>query len=122
MAAFLSSPDGGHIVAIRNWKMFEALRMYRLYLEFCPHGDLGQWTDWYRTLRKADLKKRNYLPEPKKPNEKLLSRQKFKDDLKKYMDDYSSYLKAMKGRKQDEITAEFHKIRDTLERSYLPEA
>ncbi|RMY03057.1 hypothetical protein D0868_07657 [Hortaea werneckii] len=35
------------IIRMRNWRLASERRMYRLYLEFAPHGDLYQFMTWY---------------------------------------------------------------------------
>ncbi|KAI7392769.1 hypothetical protein KC336_g16449, partial [Hortaea werneckii] len=39
------------IIKMRNWRMASERMMYRLYLEFAPHGDLYQFTTWYNSNR-----------------------------------------------------------------------
>ncbi|KAK3674147.1 trifunctional histidinol dehydrogenase [Recurvomyces mirabilis] len=66
------------VVAIRNSRLINAERRARIYMEYCPYGDLGKFSEWYWdttvTLKtkeawkdfheqRADVKHR-YLPEP----------------------------------------------------------
>ncbi|RMY55064.1 hypothetical protein D0865_04379 [Hortaea werneckii] len=37
------------IIRMRNWRLASERRMYRLYLEFAPHGDLYQFMTWYNS-------------------------------------------------------------------------
>ncbi|EME80773.1 uncharacterized protein MYCFIDRAFT_176152 [Pseudocercospora fijiensis CIRAD86] len=121
MAALRGRKGSTNIVNLRNWHMFEDRLMYRLYLEFCPHGDLGQWTCWYKELRDADLAKRNYFPEPVKPDENTTTKSAYKKALGVYVKELADYTEKMKSKDPVKIAAEFHKTRDELERIFLPE-
>lgn len=66
-----------NVMRIRNHRILGDLtRRTRTYAEFCPHGDLGQWTKWFGKERAAkprsmwaelhadrDTKERSWLPE-----------------------------------------------------------
>ncbi|KXT00414.1 hypothetical protein AC578_3343 [Pseudocercospora eumusae] len=121
MAALRGRKASTNIVNLRNWRVFEDRLMYRLYLEFCPHGDLGQWTCWYKELRDADLAQRNYFPQPVRPDEKGMTKSERKAALERYLVELADYNKKMQSKDPVKIAADFHKTRDDLERPFLPE-
>lgn len=95
--------------------------MYRTYLEFCPHGDLGQWTGWYKKRRKEHHGRWKYLKMPEKPEKGKLPPAEYKAAAKKYREELEEFI-SMRGQSMGEIAAEFHAVRDTLERDFLPES
>ncbi|KXT01950.1 hypothetical protein AC579_8059 [Pseudocercospora musae] len=121
MAALRGRKASTNIVNLRNWRMFENRQMYRLYLEFCPHGDLGQWTCWYKQHRDANLAQRNYFPEPVKPDEKKMTTSAYAKALRVYLKELGEHNIKMRSKNPVSIAAAFHKTRDELERTFLPE-
>ncbi|KAF7193656.1 G2-specific protein kinase nimA [Pseudocercospora fuligena] len=121
MAALRDRKASTNIVNLRNWRMFEDRQMYRLYLEFCPHGDLGQWTGWYKEHRDANLAQRNYFTEPVKPDDKGMTNSEKKKALLGYLNALAEHNNKMRSKDPVKIAAAFHKTRDELERAFLPE-
>ncbi|KAK4555776.1 trifunctional histidinol dehydrogenase [Recurvomyces mirabilis] len=85
MSALRSRIGGENIVFLRSFRLVEEERRMLMYLEFCEHGDLEQWSCWYDRAtylekgetawsegkwrafhrdREAMLTKRGLLPEP----------------------------------------------------------
>ncbi|KAI6809394.1 hypothetical protein KC332_g13515 [Hortaea werneckii] len=79
------------IIKMRNWRMASEQRMYRLYLEFAPHGDLYQFMSWYND-------KMPVLREMSGESENEIAALEYRDSLKA-----------------------FHEQRETNELEWLPE-
>lgn len=99
----LSSCEGlENPVIIRDWRMATKRKTYRIYMEYAPRGDLYQWM-------------RRYRPSLPSPLESLTAR--FPDPTDEQIEQYDAEKE-----QHDEKVREFHAVRDTREREWLPEA